>query len=94
MVVLDELGLKINSNDLSPEFKETQESLGMFCKLIVHNFNGIMYMIEQHPDRISKQAREKVEYIVQVKRMRILLFLVKFKLNIYTNVDDYNKVVL
>ncbi|WJG70863.1 hypothetical protein [Spiroplasma ixodetis] len=26
--------------------------------------------------------------------MRILLFLVKFKLNIYTNVDDYNKVVL
>ncbi len=30
MVVLDELGLKINSNDLAPEFKETQESLGMF----------------------------------------------------------------
>ncbi|WP_342276001.1 hypothetical protein [Spiroplasma endosymbiont of Nebria brevicollis] len=53
-----------------------------------------MYMIEQHPDRIPKQAREKVEYIVQVKRMRILLFLVKFKLNIYTNVDDYNKIVL
>ncbi|WP_458257382.1 hypothetical protein [Spiroplasma endosymbiont of Dactylopius coccus] len=94
MLVFDELGLKINSNDLSPEFKETQESLGMFCKLIGHNFNGIMYMIEQHPDRIPKQAREKVEYIVQVKRMRILLFLVKFKLNIYTNVDDYNKVVL
>ncbi|MBP1526257.1 MAG: hypothetical protein H9Q67_07185, partial [Spiroplasma ixodetis] len=90
MVVLDELGLKINSNDLSPEFKETQKSLEMFCKLIGHNFNGIMYMIEQHPDRTPKQAREKVEYIVQVKRMRILLFLVKFKLNIYTNVDDYN----
>ncbi len=47
-------------------------------------------MIEQHPDRIP----ERVEYIVQVKRMRILLFLVKFKLNIYTNTDDYNKVVL
>ena len=94
MLVFNELGLKINSNDLSSEFKETQESLGMFCKLIGHNFNGIMYMIEQHPDRIPKQAREKVEYIVQVKRMRILLFLVKFKLNIYTNVDDYNKVVL
>ncbi len=31
-LVFDELGLKINSNDLSPEFKETQESLGMFCK--------------------------------------------------------------
>lgn len=93
MVVLDELGLKINSNDLTPEFKNVQESLGMFCKLIGHNFNGTMYMIEQHPDRIPKQAREKVEYIVQVKRMRILLFLVKFKLNIYTNIDDYNKVV-
>ena len=26
--------------------------------------------------------------------MRILLFLIKFKLNIYTNVDDYNKIVL
>ncbi|BDT03479.1 hypothetical protein SHM_11250 [Spiroplasma ixodetis] len=33
MLVFDELGLKINSNDLSSEFKETQESLGMFCKL-------------------------------------------------------------
>ncbi len=51
-------------------------------------------MFELHPDRIPKQAREKVEYVVQVKSMRILLFLVKFKLNIYTNVDDYNKVVL
>ncbi|WP_425381824.1 hypothetical protein [Spiroplasma endosymbiont of Polydrusus pterygomalis] len=95
MLVFDELGLKINSNDLSLEFKATQESLGMFCKLIGHNFNGIMYMIEQHPDRILKQAgANKVEYIVQVKSMRILLFLVKFKLNIYPNVDDYNKVIL
>ncbi len=51
-------------------------------------------MIEEHPDRIPKQAREKVEYIFQVKRMSILLSLVKFKLNIYTNTDDYNKVVL
>ncbi len=53
-------------------------------------------MIEQHPRyRIPKQAgANKVKYIVQVKSMRILLFLVKFKLNIYTNVDDYNKVVL
>ncbi len=91
MLVFGQLGLKINSNDLSPEFKETQQSLGMFCK---HNFNGIIYMIEQHPDRIPKQAREKVEYIVQVKKMSILLFLVKLKLNIYTITGDYNIVVL
>ncbi|WP_425380964.1 hypothetical protein [Spiroplasma endosymbiont of Polydrusus pterygomalis] len=32
MLVFDELALKINSNDLSSEFKATQESLGMFCK--------------------------------------------------------------
>ncbi|WP_395473252.1 hypothetical protein [Spiroplasma endosymbiont of Nomada rufipes] len=50
-------------------------------------------MIEQHPNRITVQAKEKVEYVVQVKRMRFLGFVVIFNLNLYTNIDDYNKVV-
>lgn len=93
LIVLDELALKINSNDLGIQFKNQQESLGQFCKLIGHMFNGTMYLIEQHPDRIPKQAREKVEYIIQVKRMRVFGFFVIFNLNLYTNIDDYNKVV-
>ncbi|WP_342266349.1 hypothetical protein [Spiroplasma endosymbiont of Villa modesta] len=73
LIILDELALKINSNDLGVQFKNQQESLGQFCKLIGHMFNGTMYLIEQHPNRIPVQAREKVEYIVQVKRMRVMI---------------------
>ncbi|WP_338957434.1 hypothetical protein [Spiroplasma endosymbiont of Tiphia femorata] len=93
LIILDELALKINSNDLGVQFKNQQESLGQFCKLIGHMFNGTMYLIEQYPNRIPVQAREKVEYVVQVKRMRFLGFVVIFNLNLYTNIEDYNKVV-
>ncbi|WP_458257777.1 hypothetical protein [Spiroplasma endosymbiont of Dactylopius coccus] len=93
LIILDELALKINSNDLGMQFKNQQESLGQFCKLIGHMFNGTMYLIEQHPNRIPVQAREKVEYVVQVKRMRVFLFFVVFNINLYTNIEDYNKVV-
>ncbi len=38
LIILDELTLKINSNDLGVQFKNQQESLGQFCKLIGHSY--------------------------------------------------------
>lgn len=93
LVILDELALVLNSNDLEKQFKRKQESLGMFCKLVGHLFNGTIFLIEQHPNRIPIQAREKAEVFIQVVKMRKFLIFVGFKLRVYHDLEDYNKVV-
>ncbi|WP_458257822.1 hypothetical protein [Spiroplasma endosymbiont of Dactylopius coccus] len=67
MVVLDELGLKINSNDLSPEFKETQESLGMFCKLIGHNLMELCIWLSNTPIEYQSKHVKKWNILFKLK---------------------------
>lgn len=93
LLLVDEIALFINSNDLSKEFKQVQESLGLFGKLIRHLFNGVAYFIEQHPNRLPIQLREKIEWFILVKEMHVYGFILKFDLYLYSNLEDYNKVV-
>lgn len=93
LLIVDEIALFINSNDLGKEYKFYQESLGLFGKMIRHLFNGSAFFIEQHPNRLPIQLREKIEWFILVKEMRVYGFLLRFELFLYSNLDDYNKVV-
>lgn len=70
---------------------------GMFLKFIRHMINGTAMFDEQHPNRVNKHIREKVQWYIQVIKMNkpipIIMPFISFDIMVFSEIEDYGKVI-